>query len=163
MPLPSPDMNSCCKKLCCKNRRGIYDSCDPCQGNGSFNPETCDCEQPGRPYLFVSAFSVNCICSYTSVGWLQYRPLTDAQWFRPRAVTVQESPADRDCTEGYWFTPGLWFTAIWDDDSTYTFGGFGQSYSTDHIQDRGLLQWNWSAVELDSMTPFTNERSCGTD
>ena len=161
MPLPYPDMDSCCKKLRCKNKDKVYDSCDPCQGTGNFNSETCDCEQLERPYIFVAAFSVNCNCSWSSAGWIQYRPSTDAQWFRPTLITVLQNSRNYDCDEGLWFVPGMRFTAVWKDMSTYTFGGFGQSYSTDHIQNRQLYEWDWSAVELDDMPQFTNGVNCG--
>lgn len=160
MPLPAPDMNSCCKKMCCKNRGGIYDTCDPCQGNGVFNPETCDCEQPENPYLYVSGISINCNCTWSSAGWIQYTPATDAQWFRPVSVTVNQPPKQYDCDEGYWFVPGLLYTAIWDDLSTRTFGGLGQSYSTDHIQSRYLIEWDWTPVVIDGMEPFANSVNC---
>ena len=48
MALPAVDMDSCCKKQRClsgPNAGQVYDSCNPCQGLGDFNSETCDCEQ----------------------------------------------------------------------------------------------------------------------
>lgn len=47
MALPAPDMDDCCKKERClvgPNAGQIYSTCDPCQGTGVFNGETCDCE-----------------------------------------------------------------------------------------------------------------------
>ena len=47
MALPVPDMDSCCKKRRCitgVNAGQIYDTCDPCQGQGTFNSATCDCD-----------------------------------------------------------------------------------------------------------------------
>ena len=48
MALPTPPMQSCCKKQRCLfgiNIGEIFDVCDPCQGTGVFNPSTCDCEK----------------------------------------------------------------------------------------------------------------------
>ena len=48
MALPAVDMqNSCCKKQRClsgPNAGQVYDICDPCQGQGVFDEESCDCK-----------------------------------------------------------------------------------------------------------------------
>ena len=54
MALPTPNMDDCCKKERClggPNAGQIFKTCDPCQGKGDFNPETCDCEI--APYWYA--------------------------------------------------------------------------------------------------------------
>ena len=48
MALPTPDMDNCCKKERClsgPNAGKVYGTgaCDPCQGQGFFDEESCDC------------------------------------------------------------------------------------------------------------------------
>ena len=50
MTLPTPNMDSCCKKQRCLsgvNTGQVHDTCDPCQGSGFFNAALCDCEGVG--------------------------------------------------------------------------------------------------------------------
>jgi len=46
MVLPAPDMEDCCEKRRCtggSNAGKAYSTCDPCQGQGDFDKEACDC------------------------------------------------------------------------------------------------------------------------
>ena len=46
MALPAPDMESCCEKRRCLsgvNAGQVYDTCDPCRGQGQLDRAACDC------------------------------------------------------------------------------------------------------------------------
>lgn len=56
MSLPDVNMNSCCKKQRClygDNAGKVYDTCDPCQGVGTFDPGSCDCVDLGTGFISV--------------------------------------------------------------------------------------------------------------
>jgi len=62
MALPSPDMESCCKKQRClsgANAGQVYDSCEPCPAGQVFDTATCDC---------IRADSGCWYLQYTAVG-----------------------------------------------------------------------------------------------
>ena len=61
MAIPPVNMEqSCCKKERClfgENVGQVYDVCDPCQGQGTFNAETCDCNL-GTGFVSIRYFII---------------------------------------------------------------------------------------------------------
>ena len=74
MALPAVNMqDSCCKKQRClsgPNAGQVYDTCDPCQGTGDFDSETCDCvAQPGYYFIrYANYKSYGSVVNYASTS-----------------------------------------------------------------------------------------------